>query len=52
MGYTHIHIHSLAKSKQSNKNKVQQIDPAKKENEKLYLAVKNKTSVLGVHWKD
>ena len=29
--YTHIHIHPIAKSKQSNKNKVQQIDPANKE---------------------
>ena len=52
MEYTHVHIHSLAKSKQSNKNKVQQIDRANKENEKLHIAVKNKTSVLGVHWKD
>ena len=30
MEYTHICIHPRAKSKQSNKNKVQQIDPANK----------------------
>ena len=29
--YTHIHVYSWAKSKQSNKNKVQYIDPVKKE---------------------
>ena len=37
MEYTHIHIDPSAKSKQSNKNKVQQIDPANKGNKKLYL---------------
>ena len=42
MEYTHIHIHPWAKSKQSNKNKVQSIDPANKGNKKLYLPVKNK----------
>ena len=35
--YTHIHIHPQAKSKQSNKYKVQQIDLANKGNQKLYL---------------
>ena len=44
MEYKHIHIHSCAKSKQSNKNKVQQIDPVNKGNKKLYLPVKNKTN--------
>ena len=33
---------SIAKPKQSNKNKVQQTDPMHKENKKLYLPVKNK----------
>ena len=42
-GNTHMHIHPGAKSKQSNKNKVQQIGPANKGNKKLYLPVKNKT---------
>ena len=42
--YTHTHIHSYAKSKQSDKNKVQQIDPANKGNQKLYLPVKGKTN--------
>ena len=42
MKYTHIHIYPEAKSKQSNKNKVQQIDPMNKGNQKLYLPVKNK----------
>ena len=32
--HTHIHIHPYAKLKQSNKNKVQQIDPANRGNEK------------------
>ena len=41
--YTHIHTHPQAKFKKSNKNKVQQIDPANKGNKKLYLPVKNKT---------
>ena len=40
----YIHIHPYAKSKQSNKNKVQQIDPANKGNKKLYLPLKNKTN--------
>ena len=44
MEYTHIHIHPWAKSKQSNKNKVQQIDPENKGKPKLYLAIKNKTN--------
>ena len=44
MEYTHIHIHPWAKSKQSNKNKVQYIDPVNKENQKVYLPVKNKTN--------
>ena len=39
--YTHIHIYPKAKSKQSNKNKVQQIDPANKGNQKLYLPEQN-----------
>ena len=42
MKYAHIHIHPCAKSKQSNKNEVQQIDPVNKGNKKLYLPVKNK----------
>ena len=33
----YTHIHPLAKSKQSNKNKVQQIDLANKGKQKLYL---------------
>ena len=33
-----------AKSKQSNKNKVQQIDPTNKGNERSYLPVKSKTN--------
>ena len=45
MEYTHIYIHSWAKSKQSNKNKVQKIDPVNKGNKKLYLPVKNKTNL-------
>ena len=44
MEYTHIHIHPWAKSKQSNKNKVQYIDLANKGYKKLYLPVKNKTN--------
>ena len=40
--YTHIHIHPLAKSKHSNrKKKVQQINPATKRNQKLYLPEQN-----------
>ena len=39
--YTHIHIHPQAKSKKSNKNKVQQIDPVNKRNQKLYLPEQN-----------
>ena len=45
MEYTHIHIHPRAKSRQSNKNKVQQIDPGNKGNQKLYLSVENKTNL-------
>ena len=41
--YTHIQIYPWTKSKQSNKNKVQQIDPVNKGNQKLYLTFKNKT---------
>ena len=37
MEYTYIHIHPCAKSKQSNKNKVQWIDLVNKGNKKLYL---------------
>ena len=44
MEYTHIHVHPCAKSNQSNKNKVQQIDLVNKGNQKLYLPAKNKTS--------
>ena len=44
MEYTYIHIHLSAKLKQSNKNKVQQIDLANKGNKKLYLPLKNKTN--------
>ena len=50
MEYTHIHIHPWAKSKQSNKNKVQKIDPVNKGNQKLYLPVKKKTN-LSTNWK-
>ena len=39
----------MSKVKQSNKNKVQEIDPANKGNQKLYLAVKNKTN-LSTNW--
>ena len=42
MEYTDIH--PWAKSKQSNKNKVQEVDLANKGNQKLYLPVKNKTN--------
>ena len=44
MEYTHIHIHPWAKSKESDKNKVQQIDPVNKGNKKLYLPIKNKSN--------
>ena len=44
MEYIHIHIYAWAKLKQSNKNKVQQIDPANKGYQKVYLPVKNKTN--------
>ena len=44
MEYTHIHIHPWAKSKQSDKSKVQYIDLVNKGNKKLYLTVKNKTN--------
>ena len=43
MEYTHMHIQPGTKSKQPNKNKVQQIDLMIKGNKKLYLPVKNKT---------
>ena len=39
--YTQIHIHPQAKSKQSNKYRVQQIDPANKGKQKLYLPEQN-----------
>ena len=45
MEYTHIHIYPQAKSKESNKNKVQQIDLVNKGNKKLYLLAKNKTNL-------
>ena len=44
MEYTHIQIYPQAKSKQSNKNKVQQTDPVNKRNQKLCLPVRNKTN--------
>ena len=50
MEYTHIHIHPWAKWKQSNKNKVQYIDPVNKGNQKLYLLVTNKNN-LSTNWK-
>ena len=50
MKYTHIHIRPRAKRKQSNKNKVQQIDRVNKESQELYLPVKNKTN-LSTNWK-
>ena len=46
----YIHIHLWAKSKLSNKNKVQYIDPGNKGNKKLYLPVKNQTN-LSTNWK-
>ena len=48
--YTHTHIHPYVKLKPSNKNKVQQIDPVNKGNQKLYLPVKNKTNKV-TKWK-
>ena len=39
-----------SKVKQSNKNKVQQIDPENKGNKKLYQPVKNKTNLI-TNWK-
>ena len=42
MEYTRTHIYRWAKSKQSNRNKVQLIDLANKGSNKLYLPVKNK----------
>ena len=50
MEFTHLHIHPWAKWQQSNKNKVQYIDPANKGNKKLYVPVKNKTD-LSTNWK-
>ena len=50
MDYTHIYIHPWAKSKQSNKNKIQLIDPVNKGNQKSYLPVKNKTNKK-TNWK-
>ena len=50
MEYTQIHIYPWPKWKQSNKNKVQQIDPDNIGNKKLYLPVKNKTN-LSTNWK-
>ena len=44
MEYTHIHIHPWAKSKQSNRNKVQSIDQINKGNKKLYLPFEYKTN--------
>ena len=43
MEHTHIHIHPWAKSKETNKNKVQETDMVNKRNKRLYLPVKNKT---------
>ena len=40
----------MSTGKQSNKNKVQQIDLENKGNQKLYLSVKNKTN-LSTNWK-
>ena len=45
MEHTCIHVHQSAKSNQSNKYKVQQIDPAYKETKNIYIPVKNKTKV-------
>ena len=45
MEYTHIHKHPCVKSKQPNKNTVQQIDQVNKGNKKLYVPVKNKTNL-------
>ena len=44
MEYTQKHVAPKAKSKQSNKNKVQEIDPVNKRYQKLYLPIKNKTN--------
>ena len=41
IGCTYIYMHPGAKSKQFNKNKVQQLDPANKGNLKLYLPEQN-----------
>ena len=43
MEYTYVHI-PMSRVKQSNKNKVQQIDLTNKGNKKLYLPVENKTN--------
>ena len=42
MKYTHRHIYPLAKSKQPNKNKVQQIDPANKETKNYIYQLRTK----------
>ena len=44
MEYAHMPIHPEVKSKQSNKNKVQQTGPVDKGNQNLYLPVKSKTN--------
>ena len=41
--YIYTHTYPSAMSKQSNKNKIQQIDPVNKRNKKLCLPVKKKT---------
>ena len=50
MEYTCIPIHPEAKSRQSNKNTVQQSNLVNKGNKKLYLPVKSKTN-LSTKWK-
>ena len=42
MEYTHVHVHPWAKSKQPNKDNIQNIDPVNKGNKKLYLPVEKK----------
>ena len=42
MEHTHIHIYPQAKSKQSNKNQVQQTDPANKGNQNYTYQLRTK----------
>ena len=42
MKYTHIHIRPRAKRKQSNKNEVQQVNPANKGNQNYIYQLRTK----------